>query len=164
MSLINQCFKNNPDKTSAFVCTLQYTEIKCNRPDAWPWVWPGEAKSGRILHFINPPPSEGPVTLRSALHCQAAYQLSLVLVLIYVYWHAISCSITFTCHSVNQQGCTVMGGNSIGIAFCPYWLIWYISTESVTVDEQRTSAQQSCYPVMSALWTLVHHTSGCVAS
>lgn len=45
-----------------------------------------------------------------------AYPLSLALVLIYVYWHAISCSITFTCHTVNQWGSTQWW---VGIAFCP---------------------------------------------
>lgn len=87
--------------------------------DAWLWLSPGEAWAKCLLYFTNPHPAEGSVTLRSKSHHQSAYPLSLALVLIYVSWHAISCSITFTCQTVYQGGSMVMGGNSIRITFCP---------------------------------------------
>ncbi len=96
----------------------------CNRPCAWPWLSPGEAWAKCILYSSNPHPAEGSVTPRSKSHCQSAYPLSLALVLIYVYWHAISCSITFTCQTVNQRGSALMGGNSIRITSCPHWLVY----------------------------------------
>lgn len=77
---------------------------------------------------------------------QAAYPLSLVLVLIYVYWHAISCSITFTCHAVNQQGFRVMGGNRIRITFCPYWLVYlHRDGDSGCAKDIRPGILLSCH-------------------
>lgn len=38
------------------------------------------------------------------LHHQSAFPLALALFLIYICWHAISCSITFTCQAVDQVG------------------------------------------------------------
>lgn len=64
------------------------------------------------------------MTPQSKSRHQSAYPLSLALVLIYVYWHAISCSITFSCQTVNQWGSTVIGGNRIWITFCPHWLVY----------------------------------------
>lgn len=78
------------------------------------------------VYCILPIPTlqRGSVTPRSKSHHQSAYPLNLALALIYVYWHAISCSITFTCQTVYQGGSTVMGGNSIRITSCPHWLVY----------------------------------------
>ena len=84
----------------------------------------GEVSVECILYFTNPHPAEGPVTPLSKSRRQSAYPLSPALVLIYVYWHAISCSITFTCQTVNQRGSAVMGGNSIRITSCPHCLVY----------------------------------------
>lgn len=84
----------------------------------------GKPELNTYCVFPIPTLQRGSVTPWSKSHHQSAYPLSLALVLIYGYWHAISCSITFTCQAVYQGGSTVTGGNSIRITFHPHRLIY----------------------------------------
>lgn len=84
---------------------------------------------------------------RSPSHItQSAYPLSLALVLIYVYWHAISCPITFSCQTVNQRGSTVLAGNRIWITFYSHLLVYLYG------DSDRGWAKD----IIAGIWLCCH--------
>lgn len=129
------------------------------RLSAWPWLSPGEAWIKCLLYFAHPHLAGGSVTPQSKSHHQSVYPLNLALVLIYVYWHAISCSITFTCQNVYQGGLGMMGGNSIWITFCPHRLV-YLHGAGDSGWAEDIMPGISC-AVKSVLWILVHHIGKC---
>ena len=100
--------------------------------------------------FIIPCPTEWLVTLPSRSHHQSTFPVDRALVLIYVCWHAISCSITFTCQTVNHRWCTVMGENSI----LSTWLVYlHGDTDSGWAKDIVPSISMCCH--VSAV--NVHH-------